>query len=95
MAEKSIEFREGALAMREMLSNFVEQGGNQEIAQSMRLNWSPSWGKELNEGDYQECSYCKKRCAVESMMRPFELITDDLVCDEYCAEAMNDRRVEP
>lgn len=39
----------GLQAMREMLARFVEQGGNPEgpaIAQSMRLNWNPSWGKD-------------------------------------------------
>lgn len=39
-------FIEGAQAMREMLARFVEQGGNPEIAQSIRLNWKPSWGKD-------------------------------------------------
>jgi len=33
-------------AMREMLARFVEQGGNPEIAQSIRLNWNPSWGPD-------------------------------------------------
>lgn len=46
-------------------------------------------------GDYQDCDCCGKRCKVDSMLRPFELITDDLVCSEACAEAMNDRNVEP
>ena len=39
-------FIEGAQAMREMLARFVEQGGHPEIAQSIRLNWNPSWGKD-------------------------------------------------
>lgn len=39
-------FIEGAQAMREMLARFVEQGGHPEIAQSIRLNWKPSWGKD-------------------------------------------------
>lgn len=39
-------FMLGAQAMREMLARFVEQGGDPVIAQSMRLNWSPSWGND-------------------------------------------------
>ena len=41
----------GLQAMREMLARFVEQGGNPEIAQSMRLNWNPSWGKDPGRPD--------------------------------------------
>ena len=37
-------FKTGAVAMREMLARFVEQGGLPEIAQSLRLNWNPEWG---------------------------------------------------
>ncbi len=36
----------GAQAAREMLARFVEQGGNPEIANSIRLNWHPGWGKD-------------------------------------------------
>lgn len=39
-------FREGLQAMREMLARFVEQGGNPEIAASLRANWNPSWGND-------------------------------------------------
>jgi len=39
-------FIEGAQAMREMLARFVEQGGHVEIANSIRLNWKPSWGRD-------------------------------------------------
>lgn len=39
-------FLAGLVVMREMLARFVEQGGNQVIAQSMRLNWNPNWGKD-------------------------------------------------
>ena len=39
-------FTAGLQAMREMLARFVEQGGNPEIAQSIRLNWNPSWGAD-------------------------------------------------
>jgi hypothetical protein len=39
-------FVEGAQAMRELLARFVEQGGHPEIANSIRLNWRPSWGKD-------------------------------------------------
>lgn len=39
-------FRAGLQAMREMLARFVERGGDPVIAQSMRLNWNPSWGPD-------------------------------------------------
>jgi hypothetical protein len=39
-------FADGLVAMREMLARFVEQGGNPEIAESMRLNWRESWGED-------------------------------------------------
>ncbi len=39
-------FQSGLQAMREMLARFVEYGGHPEVAQSMRLNWNPSWGKD-------------------------------------------------
>lgn len=44
-------FREGLQAMREMLARFVEQGGNPEIAVSIRANWNPSWGKDPGRPD--------------------------------------------
>lgn len=39
-------FIQGARAMREMLARFVEQGGDQTTAQSIRANWNPSWGAD-------------------------------------------------
>ena len=41
-------FSAGLQAMREMLARFVEQDSEygKVIAQSMRLNWNPSWGKD-------------------------------------------------
>lgn len=39
-------FIDGLQAMREMLARFVEQGGDPVIANSMRLNWNPSWGAD-------------------------------------------------
>lgn len=39
-------FIAGLQAMREMLARFIEQGGNPEIAESVRLNWKDSWGKD-------------------------------------------------
>ena len=39
-------FRAGAQQMREMLARFVEQDGHPTLAQSMRLNWVPNWGKD-------------------------------------------------
>ncbi len=44
-------FTSGLQAMREMLARFVEQGGNQDIAQSIRLNWNPSWGPDPGKPD--------------------------------------------
>ena len=39
-------FVDGLVAMREMQARFLEQGGHPEIAQSIRLNWNPSWGAD-------------------------------------------------
>lgn len=39
-------FAQGAVQMREMLARFVEQGGDTVTANSIRLNWNPSWGKD-------------------------------------------------
>lgn len=39
-------FIAGAQACREMMARFVEQGGNPEIAESIRANWHPGWGKD-------------------------------------------------
>ena len=44
-------FVDGAQAMREMLARFVEQGGDARIAQSIRLNWNPAWGKDPGRPD--------------------------------------------
>ncbi len=44
--ERAAEFFVGGLrAMREMLARFVESE-SPAIAQSMRLNWNPSWGPD-------------------------------------------------
>lgn len=39
-------FSLGAAQMREMLALFIEQGGDARTANSIRLNWNPSWGKD-------------------------------------------------
>ncbi len=39
-------FRAGLLACRETMARFVEQGGNPEIAASIRANWWPSLGDD-------------------------------------------------
>lgn len=39
-------FALGAAQAREMLARFVEQGGDATTANSIRLNWKPSWGKD-------------------------------------------------
>jgi hypothetical protein len=47
-------FRAGAAQMREMLARFVEHGPASDpkvIAQSMRLNWVPGWGKDPGQQD--------------------------------------------
>lgn len=41
-----IAFNLGARECRTMLANFVEQGGDPVTANSMRLNWNPSWGPD-------------------------------------------------
>lgn len=43
---RGMNFLEGAQAMRAMLANFVEQGGDPVTANSLRLNWNPSWGDD-------------------------------------------------
>lgn len=42
----STEFIRGASACREVMARFVEQGGDPATANSIRLNWSPTWGEE-------------------------------------------------
>ncbi len=44
-------FVAGAQQMREMLARFVEQGGDTVVANSMRLNWVPGWGKDPGKPD--------------------------------------------
>lgn len=39
-------FIAGAQQMREMLARFVEHDGNPDLAQSLRANWVPNWGKD-------------------------------------------------
>ncbi len=39
-------FQRGVQACREMMARFVEQGGDARTAQSIRLNWNPSWGDD-------------------------------------------------
>src|SRR6266567_6949226 len=39
-------FRAGLLACREYMARFVEQGGNKEIARSIRANWWPALGDD-------------------------------------------------
>lgn len=44
-----LSFTEGLTAMREMIASFVENGGDtpcKTLAQSIRLNWNPSWGAD-------------------------------------------------
>lgn len=55
--ERAEEFFIGGLqSMREMLARFVEVT-DPVIAQSMRLNWNPSWGKDPGRPDaiVKEC----------------------------------------
>ena len=44
-------FADGLQAMREMIARFVEHDGNTKLAQSIRLNWNPSWGKDPGKPD--------------------------------------------
>lgn len=39
-------YRRGAQDCREMMARFVEQGGDPVMANSIRLNWNPSWGTD-------------------------------------------------
>jgi len=47
----------GLQAMREMLARFIEQQGEATIAQSIRANWNPSWGKDPGKPEeiYNDC----------------------------------------
>lgn len=66
-------FVTGAQACREMLARFVEQEGSveaQNIAVSIRANWSPSWGPDpgpvaeiATPGDDPPTAYWSKRAA--------------------------------
>lgn len=47
---RNADFRAGAQAMREMLARFVE-GCDPVTAQSLRLNWAPSWGDDPGRPD--------------------------------------------
>ena len=52
----------GAQVCREMMARFVEQGGNPVIANSIRLNWRPSWGDDPgvpDEEKYQNAVPCE------------------------------------
>lgn len=44
-------FRRGAQACREMLARFVEQGGDETTAVSIRANWHPEWGDDPGRPD--------------------------------------------
>jgi hypothetical protein len=45
--DRVIDFwRYGLQVMREMQARFVEQGGDATMANSIRMNWNPSWGKD-------------------------------------------------
>lgn len=46
----STEFIRGAAACRETMACFVDQGGDPVTANSIRLNWSPSWGDDPGAG---------------------------------------------
>lgn len=39
-------FIDGARAFREMIARFVEQGGDDSTANSIRANWNPAWGDD-------------------------------------------------
>lgn len=49
-------FIRGAQACREMLARFVEQGGDEVTAASIRANWLLSWGDDPGklDGDIPE-----------------------------------------
>lgn len=41
--EMELAFIAGAQACREMMARFVEQGGDDSTAASIRANWNPAW----------------------------------------------------
>jgi hypothetical protein len=47
-------FINGAQVCREMMARFVEHVDNGVIAQSIRLNWRPSWGDDPGAPDEQK-----------------------------------------
>lgn len=92
---ESQEFIQGAVSMREMLARFVEQGGDKATAQSIRLNWNPSWGNDpglIALPDHYACAVCGTVKHCDEMICPSDhRRCEDLVCDQECADDWNDR----
>jgi hypothetical protein len=69
-------FRAGLLACREYMASFVEQGGNKDIADSIRANWWPSLGadpgrpRRLRWGEFYEGEYPDGRCKTKEEVSP-------------------------
>lgn len=95
---QSLDFRTGAAAMREMLANFVEQGGDSVTAESLRANWSPSWGSDPGLAplpDHYPCVVCGVVKHCDQMLIPSDhRKCDDLVCSQACADDWNDQLAE-
>lgn len=47
-------FHKGAVACREMMAAFVEQGGDAATASSIRLNWNPEWGADPSTANHPQ-----------------------------------------
>jgi hypothetical protein len=58
-------FIEGAQVCREMMARFILQGGRGDLAQSIRLNWRPSWGADPgppSDEAYESAAPCAISC---------------------------------
>jgi hypothetical protein len=69
-------FRAGLLACREYMASFVEQGGNKEIADSIRANWWPFLGPDPGRprrgrwDEYYEGEYPNGRVKTKEEVSP-------------------------
>jgi len=69
-------FRAGLLACREYMAAFVEQGGNKDIAASIRANWWPALGpdpgrpRRLKWEEFYEGEYPNGRCKTKEEVSP-------------------------
>jgi len=63
-------FVRGAQEAREMLARFVEQGGDAVIANSIRLNWNPSWGDDPGPPDRPDADTTERQPSPRDEQNP-------------------------